>query len=190
MNYIYLISNAVFQAFINLYPEINGFSMWSNHPLFNDSTSVGFWPFDCLIRPNTQQSMAFREVMDSNPSSFHSCVYFSDGSEIPSCSGLGIAKRNPPIRRAIRLSVYPNPVSKMAVFEWVFSNNMTKSGLKLFDIKGRLLRSFDLPTAQKGVNSVFWNGTDDRNLPLAPGPYIVQIGGQNFSKKTAFILAP
>ncbi len=68
-----------FERIINDYPEIHGFSMWSYHP---------FWglifPFDCLIRPGSARAVALRSIIDEHPDLFHSNVFFSDGSEIPS----------------------------------------------------------------------------------------------------------
>ncbi len=71
---------AVFEEIITEYPEIHGFSMWSYSPYWANK-----FPWDCLIRPNTKQAASFQKVISDNPDRFHSCVYFSDGSRIPTC---------------------------------------------------------------------------------------------------------
>lgn len=73
-----------FNELLTRYPEIHGFSMWSNLASA-DAKSASYWPYDNLIRPNTQQGNALKEIIDANPSKFHSCVYFSDGSMMPNC---------------------------------------------------------------------------------------------------------
>ncbi len=72
---------AAFKEIITKYPEVHGFSMWSYHPYLASD-----FPWDCLIRPNTKQATSFRKVISDHPGYFHSCVYFSDGSRIPTCA--------------------------------------------------------------------------------------------------------
>lgn len=45
----------------------------------------GVFPFDCLIRPGTQQATALKNTITANPAMFHSCVYLSDGKLHPNC---------------------------------------------------------------------------------------------------------
>ncbi|MFO0775091.1 MAG: hypothetical protein U0172_10560 [Nitrospiraceae bacterium] len=63
------------------YPKINGFAMWSAHPSW-----MSFFPWDCLIRPLTQQGAALKSVLVTTPTKFHSCVYLSDGKPHPLCT--------------------------------------------------------------------------------------------------------
>lgn len=60
------------------HPQVNAFAMWSQ-------SSPEVDPFNFLIRPNTPEGEAFKKVIDDNPDYFHSCIYFSDGSQIPTC---------------------------------------------------------------------------------------------------------
>ncbi len=64
-------------ALITQYPDVAGFAMWSQ--------IAGLDPMDALVRPGTAQGEAFRELVDANPDRFSSCVYFSDGSRMPTC---------------------------------------------------------------------------------------------------------
>jgi len=63
---------------ITKYPEVSGFAMWSR--------IAGFDPTDCLVRPGTAQGNAFRRIVEANAAYFHSCVYFTDGSQMPTCA--------------------------------------------------------------------------------------------------------
>jgi hypothetical protein len=62
---------------ITEYPEVGGSAMWSQ--------IAGLDPMDALVRPGTAQGDAFREIVEANAVRFHSCVYFSDGSQMPTC---------------------------------------------------------------------------------------------------------
>ncbi len=75
-------------AFLGDYPEFAGFSMWSMIPIPGtlDPTSPFYFPWDNLLRPNTQQGDAMKTIVEDNPNSFHSCIYLSDGEPMPNCS--------------------------------------------------------------------------------------------------------
>ncbi|MBS0172127.1 MAG: hypothetical protein JSR62_17415 [Nitrospira sp.] len=72
-----------FSRFVTTYPQINGFAMWSNHPSW---MVPGVFPYDCLIRSDTQQGTALKNVFAATPSKFLSCVYLSDGKLHPNCT--------------------------------------------------------------------------------------------------------
>ena len=59
--------------FLTNYPEINGFVLWGDSEM------------SCLVTPGPEGD-AFRAVIEANPSMFHSCVTFSDGTTLPGCS--------------------------------------------------------------------------------------------------------
>ncbi|MGD9727229.1 MAG: hypothetical protein AB7G68_05730 [Nitrospiraceae bacterium] len=75
--------SAGLSRFLGSYPKISGFAMWSAHPAW---TMAGVFPYDCLIRPGTQQGVALKSAIAANTASFHSCVYLSDGKLQPNCS--------------------------------------------------------------------------------------------------------
>jgi beta-mannanase len=70
-----------FQRILASHPQIQGFAMWSAHPSW-----MSDFPWDCLIRPNTQQGTALKASFASTPTKFHSCVYLSDGKPHPLCT--------------------------------------------------------------------------------------------------------
>lgn len=69
------------ERILTTYPQIQGFAMWSAHPSW-----MSYFPWDCLIRPNTQQGNALKATFSANPQKFHSCVYLSDGKLHPNCT--------------------------------------------------------------------------------------------------------
>lgn len=71
------------QGILDYYPQIKSVSFWSNHPSW---MVPGVFPYDCLIRPDTQQGQALNAVIVANPGKFKSCVYLSDGSKQPNCT--------------------------------------------------------------------------------------------------------
>jgi hypothetical protein len=67
---------------VRTYPQVHGFAMWSAHPSW---MIPGVFPYDCLIRPGTQQGTALRNAITTNAAAFHSCVYLSNGKLHPNC---------------------------------------------------------------------------------------------------------
>ena len=67
---------------ISGYPQVHGFAMWSAHPSW---MIPGIFPYDCLIRPGTQQGAALKNAVMTNTSALLSCVYLSDGKLHPNC---------------------------------------------------------------------------------------------------------
>ena len=56
--------------------------------------------------------------------------------------------------------------------------NLVRSGeaaLRIYDIAGRLVRSFDLSDRPAGASSVDWNGTDEQGRTVASGSYLVRL---------------
>ncbi len=71
-----------FQGILDYYPHIKSVSLWANHPSW---MVPGVFPYDCLIRPNTQQGQALNAVIVANPGKFKSCISLTDGSRQPNC---------------------------------------------------------------------------------------------------------
>jgi len=70
------------QGVLDYYPQIKAVSFWANHPSW---MVPGVFPYDCLIRPNTQQGQALHAVIVTNPGKFKSCISLTDGSRQPNC---------------------------------------------------------------------------------------------------------
>lgn len=74
------------------------------------------------------------------------------------------------------LSVYPNPFSKLTTISFeVDSRQKSVFSVKIYDISGRLVKSFgSLPSAPSPMR-VTWDGTDDSSRQVSNGTYIVRI---------------
>jgi hypothetical protein len=154
--------------FIINYPEINGLSFWTWHPLW---MIPDFWPFDCLIRPGTIQADTLKSIIDANPGKFHSCVYFSDGSIHPHCT---YTTSTNDIFEETQPQIFPNPFTNHFTISHLHDNfSGTVSIINLF---GQLIAT----EIKHGPECVF-------ELPnIANGIYLVLIQsdtGQILSKK-------
>jgi len=72
------------------------------------------------------------------------------------------------------LTVSPNPFRTKTDIRWGITDNGSKmKKLQIFDISGRLIKSFSL-TDIGHPPSVIWNGTDQNNHPLPSGVYFLR----------------
>jgi len=87
-----------------------------------------------------------------------------------------------------QLVVYPNPCRKITNIKFQipneFQNSNTKSQitLKIFDVSGRLVKQFSLPT------SVEWNGTNSVGNKVPAGIYFVRLEGTGVNNMRKIIL--
>ncbi|KPK62286.1 hypothetical protein AMJ83_11305 [candidate division WOR_3 bacterium SM23_42] len=92
--------------------------------------------------------------------------------------------------QSIRLVVYPNPFKHLTDIRYQISDigvkDISTSGLKIYDVAGRLVKSFNLASCIPGlalrsgaglnhVSWVRWCGDDNRGRPVPPGVYFVEI---------------
>jgi hypothetical protein len=73
------------------------------------------------------------------------------------------------------LSIAPNPFSKLTNVS--FSTEQTAQGIELniFDITGRLVKSFGSLPAALGSTQISWDGTDNTGRRVSSGTYIIRI---------------
>ncbi len=80
------------------------------------------------------------------------------------------------------LKVYPNPFSKLINISFEKVHGAKGIGLKIYDISGRLVKSFLLSTFDFPLPiSVAWNGTDDRGIHLPAGIYFLKVESSEFN---------
>ena len=79
---------------------------------------------------------------------------------------------------------YPNPFNPTTTIEYELTSGGS-SNLNIFDLAGRLVRSFNLVGEQTGLNRLVWDGRDMGGIPVATGPYFYQLtsGGSVQQKK-------
>ncbi len=159
--------DSTFSHILANYPEINGISMWSFHPSWQD-----IFPFQCLIKPNTQQAAAFRQVIDENPGYFHSCVYFSDGSQMPTCSDpTGVRDERQGVPEDFQLlQNYPNPFNPGTTIRYRLPTARAVT-LTIYNPLGQKVRTLVKSNQTAGRYLVSWDGRNDLGQKLSSGVY-------------------
>ena len=92
-----------------------------------------------------------------------------------------------------RISIYPNPFNCMTTItvqlNQPFSMNDQNTKISVFDIKGRLIRSFGLPFSTNGITKLNWDGLDCFGRDVSSGVYFLSLHTpqKNLTKKMLLI---
>ncbi|HPM05082.1 MAG TPA: FlgD immunoglobulin-like domain containing protein, partial [Candidatus Cloacimonas sp.] len=73
-----------------------------------------------------------------------------------------------------RVSVSPNPFSDLAVISYELGKDSVVE-LKLYNLKGQLVRTLHQGSQSKGFQTLAWEGCDDSGRHVASGIYILQL---------------
>jgi hypothetical protein len=71
-------------------------------------------------------------------------------------------------------SNYPNPFNPVTTIKYVAPRNGEMS-LKVYNVKGQLVRTLINGSVAQGENSIDWNGKDDRGSQVASGVYFYEV---------------
>ena len=93
---------------------------------------------------------------------------------------------------ATNLVLTPNPFHGKLVINYALEAKQSGSevGLRIYNVSGRLVKSFDLPSAYSLVSSaVTWDGADDHGRQVPAGVYFVRLeaGGEKIKDKAILL---
>ena len=80
----------------------------------------------------------------------------------------------PAVRETALRRAYPNPFNPQTTIEYA----LARAGdveLRIYNLAGRLVKTFDLGEQPVGVGSVLWTGRDDDDRPVSSGVYLVKL---------------
>ena len=81
----------------------------------------------------------------------------------------------------------PNPFRTTRI-EYELSEAVAGVRLRVFDVNGRLVRTLAEGTAEAGLNTAVWDGTDDRGHQVASGFYFYRLDAPNFTETRRMLL--
>ena len=94
-------------------------------------------------------------------------------------------------QHAYGMKVHPNPFcNSITIAYGLQATNAQNNALKIYDVAGRLIKSFPIRASSYLVTgSVTWDGTDDHDRRVAEGIYFIQIEADNFkqTEKVVFL---
>ena len=93
----------------------------------------------------------------------------------------------PPVGFALYQN-YPNPVLGTTTISFTLPEDHTEADIKIYNIKGQLVKELGFRTSDGGFNSV-WDCTDDYNKPVSNGIYFYKVtSGEDSELKKMIIM--
>jgi hypothetical protein len=154
--------------------ESDGFDAWN--------TWTVYFAYKLVARPDTTGGV------DNLDSPGHASYYFSQNSDpvIVYQNVIGIEENKDINHSSMQLEISPNPFTDRTDITCSIGQSAKSTELKIYDISGKLVKDFSLPTAYSVVPTVVpWDGTDESGELLPSGVYFIQAkgGDLNLTKK-------
>ncbi len=85
----------------------------------------------------------------------------------------GVTETGPPALVVPRLTAYPNPFHRATRIDAGIKKHGL--GISIYDVSGRLVKSFILPTTYSLLPTVVWDGTNQDGQAIPPGIYFIRL---------------
>jgi hypothetical protein len=86
---------------------------------------------------------------------------------------------------------FPNPFSTSTKISFNLDHRDTENAeIKIYNIKGQLIKEFKIKNSKLKINEVVWDGTDERHKPVPAGIYLLKLevnGKETEAKKCLLI---
>ncbi|MBN2461837.1 MAG: T9SS type A sorting domain-containing protein [Candidatus Cloacimonetes bacterium] len=82
---------------------------------------------------------------------------------------------------------YPNPFNPYTTISYLLAE-VSSNTIKIYNIKGQIIKTFVNDVKSAGEHSVIWDGTDDNNKPVSSGIYFYKLKINDYEKTKKMIL--
>ncbi|MCD4689838.1 T9SS type A sorting domain-containing protein [bacterium] len=115
-------------------------------------------------------------------------VVLTDGTEEPVLSGPASVVTGGSLVTRMR-SVAPNPFTEQSVIQYEIASLAGGARLAIYDISGRVVRSFDVTPERPGRYEVVWNGRNEGGQRVASGVYFCafEAGGKRDTRSIVLL---
>lgn len=88
-----------------------------------------------------------------------------------------------------KLVNHPNPVREGTTLSYTLNENCLSAELKIYDLRGRLIRDCGPVSALMGRHDLYWDGMDQQGARAAAGVYLLQLKTPqgNYSRRMALL---
>jgi hypothetical protein len=120
------------------------------------------------------------------------CTLFNDPMMLSDPSNIvtivvGVANDDDVASAEVAVNVHPNPFSSNASFS-IQSKAGSPVSLAIYNVKGQLVKSFDLAADNSGNAQIIWDGTDSNGNMVNSGLYYYRMNSANQNRSGRIIL--
>jgi flagellar hook assembly protein FlgD len=88
----------------------------------------------------------------------------------------------------IWMTIEPNPFTMQCIVKFQTPNPKLQTSLNIYDISGRVVKSFRLTPDALRTAQITWSGTDQRDRPLPSGVYFIQLTAGEYKETQKVLL--
>lgn len=100
--------------------------------------------------------------------------WFTDPVEITVIENIGVEDNTVDLNYSQLYQNYPNPFGPSTVISFSLPLNIQKSDLKIYNIKGQLVRELDMDN-KFGIGSISWDGRESNGKQVGSGIYFYKL---------------
>jgi hypothetical protein len=140
----------------------------------------GAQPYECLLKstqffPLTlkQNTVSFNRIAGDFAAIGPIYIY---RYEYEGAGGGPMSQQNEPTHNA-SITIFPNPFTERLNIAYQTASE-NKAELKVYDVTGRLVKQFALPS-REALNQIIWDGIDDQGRVVPQGVYFLRVDNPN-----------
>jgi len=85
--------------------------------------------------------------------------------------------------------IYPNPFNPSTTIAFEVTDNYEDIVIEIFNIKGQIVKKFEIRDLNSGMNEIVWDGTDELDKAVPTGIYLFKLqSGKQVSTKKGILL--
>ncbi|MCD4820325.1 MAG: C10 family peptidase [Candidatus Cloacimonetes bacterium] len=83
---------------------------------------------------------------------------------------------------------YPNPFNPETTISFLATKSTKDTKINIYNLKGQKIRELRITNCELGINSVVWDGKDDKNKAVSSGIYFYKLQTESYEKIKRMIL--
>ncbi|MCB5268640.1 MAG: chitobiase/beta-hexosaminidase C-terminal domain-containing protein [Candidatus Cloacimonetes bacterium] len=143
---------------------------------------TSFYDVDYIGTPMHQGDISMRGII----------AHFQSGAQITPrmLADFNPTSNNDPVVSPAGITLignYPNPFNPSTTIQFSM-DKAAPATVSIYNQKGQMVKSYDLPTAEKGINNLHWDGTDNSGNAVSSGVYHFRLKSGSYSSTKKMIL--
>jgi hypothetical protein len=157
----------------------NGFSLYRNHGLIAQLEPDELYYLDEVSDPEAEYIYYVRAVYDYGLSKPSNEVIINPVNVVDDISAPIVTKLK---------GNFPNPFNPSTRISYSLEEDTESLSIRIFNIKGQLIRELYDGFQERGVHEIYWDGTDNRGRKASSGLYFYRMSAGSYSRDMKMLL--
>ncbi|MFO7895718.1 MAG: M14 family zinc carboxypeptidase [Candidatus Cloacimonadales bacterium] len=147
------------------------------------------WSQETFSVPAGLHTFSWQYVKDQAVSSGSDCVWI-DNIIFPQTAGVNVEEDQLENIAVTQMQNYPNPFNPTTTISFSIPENSDNTELKIYNVKGQLVKTLLNDQLAAGEHKIVWNGQDENNQSVASGVYFYKLSsdGKNIATNKMMLM--